>query len=163
MINKKALVALNFFLVLSFFFFNVYKQENIKNERSKLILELAPVDPRSLLQGDYMTLRYALTDDIYSYEFENQIPFSKGYVLLDKDENGVALFSGISEEWQPGSVEFRRDNNGTYFVAVDSYFFEEGKGDEFARAKYARFYLYDKGKTKIEVLLDRNREAIVLD
>jgi len=38
--------------------------ERILSDGRVLLLELAPVDPRSLMQGDYMALQFAAVDDI---------------------------------------------------------------------------------------------------
>ena len=42
----------------------IFKRERILSDGRVLLLELAPVDPRSLMQGDYMALRFAAADDI---------------------------------------------------------------------------------------------------
>lgn len=42
----------------------VVKRERILSDGRPLLLELAPVDPRALMQGDYMALRYAAQDGI---------------------------------------------------------------------------------------------------
>lgn len=39
-------------------------EERIVKEGTTVLLQLAPRDPRSLLQGDYMALRYAMTSDV---------------------------------------------------------------------------------------------------
>ncbi len=42
----------------------IVQRERILSDGRVLLLELAPVDPRSLMQGDYMALRFAAVDDI---------------------------------------------------------------------------------------------------
>ncbi len=42
----------------------IQKRERILSDGRVLLLELEPVDPRSLMQGDYMALRFAAVDDI---------------------------------------------------------------------------------------------------
>lgn len=42
----------------------IQKRERILSDGRVLLLELEPVDPRSLMQGDYMALRFAARDDI---------------------------------------------------------------------------------------------------
>lgn len=158
--TRRIIIALNFIILMSFFSYSVYKQEGIKKSDSKLILELAPVDPRSLLQGDYMVLRYEIVDSLYTWELEEEIYFSKGFVLLEKDEKGVSRFAGVSEDWEKGSIEFRRDMDGKYSIGADSYFFEEGTGKLYQNARYAEFYLYDEGKIRIKGLLDSNMNFI---
>lgn len=42
----------------------VLNKESSLAQGRTVFLELAPVDPRSLMQGDYMVLRYALADQV---------------------------------------------------------------------------------------------------
>lgn len=42
----------------------IVQRERILSDGRVLLLELQPVDPRSLMQGDYMALRFSATDDI---------------------------------------------------------------------------------------------------
>jgi uncharacterized membrane-anchored protein len=42
----------------------IVQRERILSDGRVVLLELQPVDPRSLMQGDYMALRFAVADDI---------------------------------------------------------------------------------------------------
>ena len=42
----------------------IFQRERILADGRIVLLELEPVDPRSLMQGDYMALRFAVVDDI---------------------------------------------------------------------------------------------------
>jgi uncharacterized membrane-anchored protein len=42
----------------------IVQRERILSDGRVLLLELAPVDPRSLMQGDYMSLQFAAAEDI---------------------------------------------------------------------------------------------------
>ncbi len=42
----------------------IVQRERILSDGRVLLLELQPVDPRSIMQGDYMALRFAAGDDI---------------------------------------------------------------------------------------------------
>ena len=46
--------------MLAVFNVAIYRNERLLASGETLYLELAPVDPRSLMQGDYMRLRYAV-------------------------------------------------------------------------------------------------------
>lgn len=45
---------------------NIYKYETHLATGDKVLLALAPVDPRGFMQGDYMTLSYALERDVFA-------------------------------------------------------------------------------------------------
>lgn len=61
---KLYIISANMLLVLGFFFFNIIKNESILNDGETVLLRLRPVDPRSIMQGDYMALRFSLGDDV---------------------------------------------------------------------------------------------------
>src|SRR5690606_12986391 len=67
------------------------------------ILELAPVDPRSLMQGDYMALRFAAGDEVMRRSAVDQPdnPMIDGYVVLVPDNHGVAQVARIQPDAQP--------------------------------------------------------------
>src|SRR5690606_9942359 len=51
-------------LVLGAVNYAIYAKERVIRDGDVVFLELAPVDPRSLMQGDYMALRFRLADQI---------------------------------------------------------------------------------------------------
>ena len=52
------LIIANLVLLLVYFNWSVYQKEQTLKEGQLVLLQLAPVDPRSLMQGDYMRLNY---------------------------------------------------------------------------------------------------------
>ena len=50
--------------ILTFISMNVMKYETHLASGDAVLLQLAPVDPRGFMQGDYMTLSYALERDV---------------------------------------------------------------------------------------------------
>ena len=51
-------------LILSVLNFMIFAKERIISEGTSVYLALAPVDPRAILQGDFMTLRFELADQL---------------------------------------------------------------------------------------------------
>ena len=66
-------------LVLGVLNYGIYQKEQIKNQGDIVLLELAPVDPRSLMQGDYMRLRYAVERDAFD---ASQGRPKRGYMVV---------------------------------------------------------------------------------
>jgi uncharacterized membrane-anchored protein len=111
-------------------------------------LELAPVDPRSLMQGDYMALRYKL---------ELNVPdaTSDGYVIVRLDERRVASPIGWNGEPGAGDVRLRyRVRNGRLSVGSDAFFFEEGTGPRYQTARYGEFRVTPDGDSLLVGLRD---------
>ena len=59
---KWAIIVVNLILLLAYFNYSVFQKERILKDGKLILLELAPVDPRSLMQGDYMELWYKISD-----------------------------------------------------------------------------------------------------
>ena len=135
-------------------------------------MELAPVDPRSLLQGDYMTLNYDITDKaqeiifngIYDSKDENNkfLDMRKGYIVVSLDENKVAKFVKLSKE--------KTDEKDLLFIAyktngydvninVNSYLFQEGTGDKYEDARYSKVVLVGD-KLRLVDLRDKDFKEI---
>ena len=76
------LILTNLLLLAAYFIYAVNTKEEILKNGKLVLLKLAPVDPRSLMQGDYMILNYEINQNV-----PDNTP-QKGFVLLSKKENG---------------------------------------------------------------------------
>ena len=81
---KKILLIINIIILFVITGFSSMKEENYKKLDSYFYLELAPVDPRSILQGDYMTLNYDITDKVSDFIYNNRT-----YIYDGENENEV--------------------------------------------------------------------------
>jgi uncharacterized membrane-anchored protein len=90
---KWIIIFVNFLLLLVYFNCSVLNKEKILSDGKLILLELAPVDPRSLMQGDYMRLNYAITSGQSSY---GDIA-KTGYCVVELDSLGV----GRLKRFQP--------------------------------------------------------------
>jgi uncharacterized membrane-anchored protein len=116
-------------LVLGAVNWSIFAKERVKTRGERILLELAPIDPRSLMQGDYMALRFALAQQIQS-EVSGTAP-------LVIDANGVAR---LAENPAPKSLRIRyRIRNGQVWLGTNAYFFEEGAAERYAGARYGEF------------------------
>ncbi len=155
----RALVAVNLVLMLAWFAWSINKKETLLAEGDLLLFELAPVDPRSLIQGDYMTLRYAVSRGWTP----DSLP-KTGYIVVTKDENGIAqrerLQAGTSP-LDPG--EYLVNYTSTRWrlkIGAESYFFEEGQGARFEAAAYGGVRVDGKGNSLLVGLYDEEQRFI---
>lgn len=89
--NKRTIVILlNLVLLLGFFNWSVVQKEETLAKGRLVLLELAPVDPRSLMQGDYMRLNYAIRQVPHLDSLQR-----RGYAVVHVGEDGVAHLSDI--------------------------------------------------------------------
>jgi len=151
---KKILLIINIVILFVVTGFSANKEEGYKKSNSYFYLELAPVDPRSLLQGDYMTLNYDITDKaqeiifngIYDSKDENNkfLDMRKGYIVVSLDENKVAKFVKLSKEKTDEKdllfIAFKSDGFNVN-INANSYLFQEGTGDKYENARYSKVVL----------------------
>lgn len=141
---------------------NIAKYENHLATGDTVLLALAPVDPRGFMQGDYMTLSYALERDVFAAL--NRDPGSyptneDGYVIVALDNNKVAQFVRLAAN-QPKNLASNemaihyRIRNGAMQLATNAFFFQEGHGEAFEAAEYGLFRVNDKGEPLLTNLVD---------
>jgi uncharacterized membrane-anchored protein len=156
--TRNIIIMINLFLVLGFINWSAVEKEEILAKGKLVLLELAPVDPRSLMQGDYMRLNYAITRDIPA----SKIP-KRGYCVIKPDARQVAQ----KVRFQKGKKPL---NAGEYLInyttddwsvnlGAESYFFEEGQGKKFENAKYGAVKI-DEGHSLLIGLYDENLKFI---
>ena len=63
--SSRVVAAMSLVMVLGFVNWEIFKKEKHLAEGRTVFLELAVVDPRSLIQGDYMALRFRLADAVH--------------------------------------------------------------------------------------------------
>lgn len=166
---KLFIISANMLLVLLFFGFNIVKNEKVLSEGETVLLELRPVDPRSLMQGDYMTLHFEVCNHIYGLEAE-----SNKFCVVQLDDDRVAHFVSLTND---AAVALREDelllryslekNNWGekfYTIGSDSYFFQEGTANKYATAKYGMLKVVTKGEMigtcSLVGLCDENKKLI---
>ena len=141
---------------------NIAKYENHLTTGDTVLLALAPVDPRGFMQGDYMTLSYALERDVFAAL--NRDPGSyptneDGYVIVALDNNKVAQFVRLAAN-QPKNLASNemaihyRIRNGAMQLATNAFFFQEGHGEAFEAAEYGLFRVNDKGEPLLTNLVN---------
>jgi uncharacterized membrane-anchored protein len=128
----------------------VKKEDTLANGRT-ILLRLAPVDPRSLMQGDYMVLRYEIARGIYKEQLED-----KGCIVVSLDQNDVAKFVRVHEGECLQTSEhllFYR-NRGGLRLGAESFMFQEGDADLYAKARYGELKVDRSGASVLVGLRD---------
>lgn len=136
--------------------FDAVKKEAIVVEGREILLPLYPLDPRSLVQGDYMALRYSVADS-------NTANYNgMAYLTVDVDGVGQSLRGEDAPpvpEADEVPIKVRR---GWYRprIAPNSFLFEEGTADSWSRARYAIVRINGEGTLVMTGLADRERIPI---
>lgn len=128
-------------------------------------LELAPVDPRSLMQGDYMSLNFAITSRIQTtLDQESNSPNARnGNVVVRLDDQYIAHFQRLDDGSPIGDQERRlqyRLRNGYVRFATNAFFFQEGHAERYQSARYGQFRINDQGAPLLVALYDSELKSL---
>lgn len=151
---RKLVALLTVALVLAAVNWRIAGSERVLREGQMFYLELAPVDPRSLLQGDYMALNYAVSLDL------QHLPggLVDGWVVLQLGPDQVARQPQLVSDpalARPGQVALRYERDRWRLrVGSDAYFFEEGQGARYSVARYGIFRSDGAGHALLTGLAD---------
>ena len=152
---RKAVALLAGLVLLAFVNFGIYQRERLLTEGRVVLLRLAPVDPRSLMQGDYMRLNFEVAGQAFPFESRGRLADGKLVVALDPHHVGQFRRLAKGEPLAPGEVALRfRVRNGQPNFATNAFFFEEGQADAFARAVYGEFRVDSDGEMILTGLRD---------
>ena len=147
---------------------NVAKYETHLATGDTVLLELAPVDPRGFMQGDYMTLRYALENEVFAAlntDPDSYPTHGEGYVIVALDNNNVGQFEHLAES-KPDNLStneraiYYRLRNGVLKLATNAFFFQEGHAEAFEAAEYGLFRVNDDGEPLLTNMVDEKFKVI---
>ena len=120
----------------------------------RVLIDLAPVDPRSMMQGDYMRLAFAI--ERLKVETDDVAPLA----VLNVDARGVATFARLGhsgETLAAGEHLFRVRANASgsgILIEPHSFLFQEGDREVYARAKFGIFRVDTRGRHLLVGLAD---------
>lgn len=157
---KWIIIAANLVILLVYFNFSVSKKEKLLQDGKLVLLQLAPVDPRSLMQGDYMSLRYRLSEDIYS----EHLP-KRGYCVVRLDGKGIAERLRFQQESTPLNkgeylIKYTASDQWNINIGAESFFFQEGQAKKYEAAKYGGVKIDNKGNSLLIGLYDQQLNNI---
>jgi uncharacterized membrane-anchored protein len=132
----------------------VLQKEHLRKTGTTMFLELDVRDPRSLLQGDYMALRYAVPE---AFAADTTLA-PEGRFVVRLDARGVAA---IRRVYRPGErlganehlLRYRR-RGGAIRLGPAAFFFQEGHGSYYASARFGEFRVDAGGNALLVGLRD---------
>mgnify|MGYP003951790331 FL=1 len=161
-------------LALVYVNLNAWQSQQIKLRGEILFLELAPVDPLSLVQGQYMQLRFAI-EKRYDSTPEDQEVIQNGHgnvlAVISLDNKRIGTLTGLlapnRRQQQPHGddtlelqvharlVDFPTES---YWIHIEqnSFLFQENTEDRYAEAKYGMFRVEEDGRYILVDLADEH-------
>jgi len=155
---RKWIVVLSGLAVLAVVNYAIYQKEQVLTNGRVVLLELVPVDPRSLMQGDYMALRFRLQTDIpYSREILD------GLAVVAVDQRGVAIFRRLDDGRPTANDELKiyfRARAGTAKLGTNAFFFQEGDARFYSNARFGEARVAGDGQILLTGLRDANLQKL---
>ena len=157
LVGMSILVAVNY---------AIWQKEQLLSHGKTVILALAPVDPRSLMQGDYMRLRFQAEQDMQRFlpnKKENSV--ADGYVIVSLNEQHIGEVQAVVSEL-PATLAVNqwplryRIRAGELRFATNAFFFQEGHADDYAQARYGEFKVSNDGEMLLANLRGQHLEVL---
>lgn len=133
-------------------------RERLLREGTPVLLALAPVDPRALLQGDYMALDWAIARDVEATFGEQRPRHGDGYAVLALAADGTTTFLRSQARPDPvagGEVALRwRLRGGRVRIVTNAWFFAEGQAERYQSARHGELRVGADGEALLVGLRD---------
>jgi uncharacterized membrane-anchored protein len=157
---RRVIIAVTALLVLLVANIGIYRNEQVLASGRSVLLELAPVDPRSLMQGDYMALRFRASDAVHEHATAE---WQDGRAVIGVDPNGVGTFRRIDDGTPLAAdelvISFRVRDDAVKF-ATNAFFFQEADADHYANARFGEFRVSQDGTALLIALRGEKLEVL---
>lgn len=154
---RKVFLWIILFAILGSIHFMIVKKENTLANGTDMLFRLLPRDPRSLMQGDYMVLRYDISEKVPVSQLEAQ-----GCIVVSLDANDVARYIRVhrNEPLAPDEHLLFYKNRKGLRLGAESFYFQEGDAHLYRDAKYSELRVDDSGKSILIGLRGENLQPI---
>jgi uncharacterized membrane-anchored protein len=126
----------------------IWQKEDLIAHGQAVFVELAPVDPRSLMQGDFMRLNFAVPGDVQT-RLDSLVTLDRPRVVALRDARGIAQLKRLDDGAPLAAGEIAIEltlKNGRWVFVTDAWFFSEGDAVRWAAAKYGEFRVGADGR-----------------
>jgi uncharacterized membrane-anchored protein len=138
----------------------IWQKEALIEHGKPIFVTLAPADPRSLMQGDFMQLNFALPN---VGNTPAEFRYAKPFVVATRDKRGIATLARIHDGSALRAGEFLIElipKDHRLVLVTDAWFFKEGESNRWAAAKYGEFRVDDKGQALLVGLRGEQLEKL---
>ncbi len=151
-------IAAAWLLVIAVVVYAVSGYERTLRNGQLVLLELAPVDPRSLMQGDYMALRFAVDAKL---AIPGQAAPAYAHLHLGAQGRAVLAAGGKQPSTEPGMISMRiRQGERGASIGPNAFFFEEGTAAIYEQARWGGFRVASDGTALLAGLYDENMQLL---
>lgn len=154
-------LAVTIAIVVTLINLEIVGKERILRDGKTVLLRLAPRDPRSLLQGDYMALRYSMAGEVAGQA--RQVDKNDGLAVIELTELNEASFVGLHDGQPLADGQFLlryRKRGESVRLASDAFFFEEGSGPDYSSARFGEIRVNASGDAVLVGLRNADGERL---
>jgi uncharacterized membrane-anchored protein len=157
---RNLVLLISLVVILMVVNYSIWQREKLSSTGRPILLELAPVDPRSLMQGDYMALRFKITSEAFPHDTLKGM--KDGSMVLGVDSRNVATFRRFANS--PAAADEvllrYRIRNGQPKFASNAFFFQERQGDAYSDAKFGEFRVSSSGEALLVALRNADLQQL---
>lgn len=138
----------------------IWQKEDLIARGQPVFVALAPVDPRSLMQGDYMRLNFRLPgtelnandDAAVETGYTPSTPHlrqGRAHLVAMRDAAGVATLIGWDNGRPLAAGQFLIETTfkrGSPILVTDAWYFKEGEAERWSHARYGEFRVMPDGR-----------------
>jgi uncharacterized membrane-anchored protein len=157
----RALLLLGALLVFGSVNWQIASKERVRANGHAVYLLFRPIDPRSLMQGDYMALTFQVASQIDGVDRMDE--GSSHIAILQLDEHKVGKYVRLDDgtALKPDEQRFRfRVRNGAVWLGTNAFFFHEGDAQRYAAARYGEFRVNEEGDAMLVNLRDKDLQTM---
>ncbi|CAM2887653.1 GDYXXLXY domain-containing protein [Janthinobacterium lividum] len=137
----------------------IWNREQLIKNGQPVFFELRILDPRSLMQGDYMSLNF-FNDTSSDINYAYQTPLR---IVATRDARNIGTMLRLHQDETLASNEFLIEihrKNSRLVMASNAWFFKEGNGERWWQARYGEFRVMPNGKIILVNLRGKDLQAL---
>ncbi|HEY6720777.1 MAG TPA: GDYXXLXY domain-containing protein [Burkholderiales bacterium] len=172
---RSAIAIISCVAVLALVNFSIVGKERQLESGKVVYLELAPVDPRSLMQGDYMALRFKIANaarpamdraepgGVRRFARPGDLAAADGRIVVALDPSSIATYRRLDDGTPPAPNEILlryRVREGQIKFATNAFFFQEGSAKRYEGARYGEFRVAPDGELLLTGLRDKELKPL---
>lgn len=168
---SSALLLAGLLMALGSVLWDVRGKEQVMAQGQKIYIPLMPVDPRSLMQGDYMALRFAIPPQLQQQLGESATGWSlqsTRLAIASINAQGIAQLQRLAQIGQAANQTPNQNEitvplkllKGQWVVVTDAFFFPEGQGTPFQNARFGEFRTLPDGRMLLVGMADEKLQPI---
>ena len=155
-------VLASLLVVLAVANIGIWQKEKLISDGQPVFIALAPVDPRSLMQGDFMRLNFLALNAFDAVTMDGE-RVKRPYIVLERDERGIAKVLGLHEgkPLAPGQFLMQlTPKDGRWALVTDAWYFKEGEAARWEKARYGEFRVMPDGRALLVGMRGEQLEAL---